>query len=67
MSVQPKYLRKSEACERWSLSVPTLDKLIRSGQIRGVIRIGRTIRIPADAIDQFKQPDSPAGEPAAAA
>ena len=48
----PKVLHVKDLAEILSVSHNTAYNLVRSGQIRS-IRIGRTYRIPREAVDEF--------------
>jgi len=49
-------LRRRAAAEAASISLPTLDKLIRSGRIK-TIRVGRAILIPRSSLLKFAKAD----------
>jgi excisionase family DNA binding protein len=49
--VRTAFTRK-EAAESMGFSLTTIDKLISSGKLR-VIRAGKSVRIPATAIEEF--------------
>lgn len=49
---QPAVLRVKDLAALLSVSHNTAYALVRSGQIRS-IRIGRTYRIPRDAVDEY--------------
>ena len=49
---QPAVLRVKDLAALLSISHNTAYALVRSGQIRS-IRIGRTYRIPRDAVDEY--------------
>ncbi|WP_410795980.1 helix-turn-helix domain-containing protein [Palleronia sp. LCG004] len=40
---------------RWQCSAETVRQLVRSGQLRG-FRVGRMIRIPVDAVEDYECP-----------
>lgn len=50
----PKVLNVKDLAEILSVSQNTAYNLVRSGQVRS-IRIGRTYRIPREAVDEFLQ------------
>ena len=50
----PKVLNVKDLAEILSVSHNTAYNLVRSGQVRS-IRIGRTYRIPREAVDEFLQ------------
>jgi len=72
----PVAFTKREVCEAARLSLPTVNRMLRSGALQ-YRKIGRCVRIPAHALEQLldggeaQQPGVPAivgeGEPAGAA
>lgn len=43
---------KRDVCEQWGVSLSTVDGLLASGELP-CVRIGRSVRIPAEAAEQF--------------
>ena len=39
--------------ERWMVSAETVRQLVKRGELRG-FRVGRMIRIPADAVEEYE-------------
>lgn len=50
---RPVYLRASRVAQILDISRPSVYDLIRSGELRGVIRVGSRLRIPQDAVDEL--------------
>ncbi len=50
--MERRLLRVTEACESLGISKSLLYELIASGEI-AVVRIGRAVRVPTDALDTF--------------
>lgn len=46
-------LRAAEVADRLGVSVNTAYGLLASGNLPGVVRLGRNVRLPADALDRF--------------
>jgi len=46
------FITKSDAAKALAISLPTLDRLIRAGQIR-VLRIGRSVRISPSEVERL--------------
>lgn len=53
--MQTHYVTISEAAERLALSTKTVRRLIARGELPA-LRIGRSIRIPATALDTLGRP-----------
>ena len=52
-------LRRKDAAGVVSVSLPTLDKLIRRGQVKA-IRVGRAVLIPRSSLERFAERGTPA-------
>jgi len=50
--VEQVLLRRKDAAGVVSVSLPTLDKLIRQGQVKA-IRVGRAVLIPRSSLERF--------------
>lgn len=57
-------LRINEVCERTSLSRTTIYELVNRGQLP-TVHIGKALRIPERALDQWIAEQYRVGEPAA--
>lgn len=44
----------AEFAKLFKLSLPTVKRLIKSGEIQ-VVRIGRSVRIPAEEVERLKR------------
>lgn len=60
-------LRAHEVAERLGVSPNRAYALMASGDLPGVVRLGRSVRLPSDALDQFIARGGTAPEPAEAA
>lgn len=52
-----KFLTKQEAAEQLKLSTRTIDRMIAAGEL-DARKIGRSVRIPASALDNIGEPAS---------
>jgi excisionase family DNA binding protein len=55
--VEQIFMRRKSAAEACAISLPVLDQLIRDGRI-AVVRVGRAVLIPKQALEQLAGPNA---------
>lgn len=53
MNTLPRPLTADAVADRWGCSAETVRTLFKAGQLRG-FRVGRMIRIPVDAVEEYE-------------
>lgn len=48
-----RYMTRDQACERYGITLPVIDEIIRMADSPDILRIGRAIRMPIAAYDEF--------------
>jgi excisionase family DNA binding protein len=55
---QPLLLRRSEIAARLSLSPSKVSQMLASNELPGIVRIGRSVRVSAAALEQWVREQS---------
>lgn len=63
MTDQPLLLRRSEIAARLSLSPSKVSQMLASNQLPGIVRIGRSVRVSAAALEQWVREQSGPARP----
>lgn len=48
-----RYMTRDQACERYAVTLPVIDEIIRMADSPDILRIGRAIRMPIEQYDKF--------------
>ena len=57
------YLSVREVAERLDVTTRSVYAMLWDGRLKGAIRIGRSVRIPASALDGLPAYEPPSGNP----